>query len=225
LEAGRGACLIQVVRQATVCGEVHELAVGEIGHAHVGLAGQRVVTARADDYELLDTDRQDGPLPLQRDRSCREVGQTRVHGRDEVVGVPELDQVGTYLGVVAAQGGQGGRQHADADGEQRADVQLAGDDAGGPFGGAAHPLRVGQAGPGVGEDCSPGWGEADFSRQAFEQRAAQLAFQREDLVGQAWLADVEHVRGPGERAFVDHGHEVLELAQRDRHAQNLSKLD
>jgi hypothetical protein len=42
----------------------------------------------------------------------------------------------------------------------------------------------------------PGRRQPNLARQAFQQRATQIAFQRLDLVGQARLGDMQYLRSP-----------------------------
>jgi hypothetical protein len=132
--------------------------------------------------------------------------------------VAEFDQPNPEAGMVALPYPHGAGQHASADREQRANVQFPRKNAGRAPGRPGRALGVGEAGPGMRQGRPPGRGQPDGTGQPFKQWPAQLAFQGLDLVGQPRLADPQSLGGRGEGTFIDDGHEVLKLAQRNCHA-------
>ena len=119
---------------------------------------------------------------------------------------------------------EGAGKNADADRVERADdgpTRARSRRAQRP---GAGTLSVSQARPGMGKGDPPGRREAHTSIQAFQEGTAEMVFQCLDLMREARLADVQARRGSCEGAVIDHRDEVLELAQRDCHAEILSVL-
>lgn len=77
-------------------------------------------------------------------------------------------------------------------------------------------LGVRRGGPRLGEERLPGRGEPDALGKPLQQRTADLALERLDLLRQRRLRDVEARRGAGERALVGDRGKVAELAEVDR---------
>jgi hypothetical protein len=85
--------VVQDLGQTALRGEVDPLVFCEVGHAYPRGLGGQIGVARSRDHELLDADLAGGAVPVGGRRSDREVGVARLHGRDEVVGVAELDEL------------------------------------------------------------------------------------------------------------------------------------
>jgi len=200
---------------------------GQVSHPDSRWITHQVAVGRGDDHELLDPDLTRRPRPnrLASAPTATSAWPASIRG-EQVVGVPELDQVRLEFGVLPPPDPQCTRQNSHADREQRADVQFAGLDTRGPPRGAfrsarrARGWRVRAAAP-----YGPPASAEPLRGRRFEQRTAQLSLEGLDLMRQPRLADVQDLRGPRERAFVDHSHEVLQLPQRDCHAFRLSESD
>jgi hypothetical protein len=136
--------------------------------------------------------------------------------------VAQLDQPDPHVGMGGVPGAQGGWEHSErhrVDGRQ---LQLAAVELDSAARGRPGAFGVGEGGAGVREQRAAHRGRAHRARQPLQQPPARLLLQRADLVGERGLGDVQLRRGPGERPGVDHGDQVLELAQ-DEHARNLSQ--
>src|SRR6185437_5743228 len=71
------------------------------------------------------------------------------------------------------------------------------------------------------EDPS-GLGQGDSALAAFEQRYAEIPFQRLDLLGKRWLRDVQADRGAGEAQLLGDRDEVAQLTE-VKHSRNAYK--
>src|ERR1700730_17450805 len=225
LETSLVACRIENVRQATGWRVVHPELVGEITDPDQWRdAGEHGPGGRRD-HELLSTNLSRRARPALRCRPDGDVSLPCFHRRNEVVAATELDQAHLNVRVLGAPDSQCSRKYSDADRKQGADVQLTGVDPGGSQRRSPSPLGMSQTRSGMRKRGAPGGGQPHASAQAFEKRAAKLAFQGLDLMREARLAYVQPRRRCREGAVVDHRDEVLQLAKRHCHARNLSYRD
>jgi hypothetical protein len=116
---------------------------GEVGEPDGPAVDGQVGVGGGGDDELLGADDLDGPVPFRRGGADGEVGLPGLHGGDEVLRTPELDQPHLYVGVVLPPAAQRLGQDADADREERADVQFAGVHARRAPGAAGRAVGVG----------------------------------------------------------------------------------
>jgi len=143
----------------------------------------------------------------------RKIGLSGLHGGNEVCAAPELDQSHLNIGIGAPPGAYSFGQDSDAYRKERPHVEFAGIDTRRPPGGAAGPVCMRQAGPGVGKSHTTGGGQPDASGQPFEQRSTEVTFQGLDLVRQTRLGDMKPGRSASERPLIHHLDEVFELTQ------------
>ena len=114
-------------------------------------------------------------------------------------------------GVAFVEGVQDTGQNVRADGERRAQAQVAGLDAAHLFQSVLPFLDHLENALGVGEEDGAGVGEAGAAATAFEQLLAHLALQRLDASGDRGLGELEDLGRTAEAAVGRHLHEGLEL--------------
>ena len=66
---------------------------------------------------------------------------------------------------------------------------------------------------GIGEEGAAGVGQADAARMAQQQRRADLAFERADLLAERRLLHVQFLGRAGHMTFASDGDEIAEVSQ------------
>jgi hypothetical protein len=208
--AGGGEELVQDERDGRAAPGRDDRALGEVGDGDVG-GGGGAFGSEAGDYfvvaQVLDGEFVGGVAGEEAEGGVEVVGgETAVH-----VGGDALAQAGLDAGVSLAEACEQSGDVEVACGVERADPDVATQDAAELVDLLACAVQFGEDAAGSGGDHLSGLGGGDPSARALEQGCAEFSFELSDLVRERRLGDVELFGRAGEMAVTGDRFDALEL--------------